>query len=101
VVSPNLVRTALGAGITPPALTGSLSAKSVSAAIMAALDRPRRFSVIVPRRLAPLLGLSNSLPISWQDWVDDKVGSDQIGLGGDPAVREQYLAGVLGKGKKR
>ena len=100
VVSPNLVRTALGAGITPPRLTGVITAPMVSAAIMAALDRPRRFSIVVPRRLAPVLRLSNSLPIRLRDWVDDHAGSDEVGLGGDPAVREQYLSGVLGKGTK-
>lgn len=99
VVSPNLVRTALGAGITPPRLTGVITAPMVSAAIMAALDHPRRFSIVVPRRLAPVLRLSNSLPISLRDWVDDRAGSDEVGLGGDPAVREQYLSGVLGKSK--
>lgn len=100
VVSPNLVRTALGAGITPPRLTGVITAPMVSAAIMAALDHPRRFSIVVPRRLAPVLRLSNSLPIRLRDWVDDRAGSDEVGLGGDPTVREQYLSGVLGKAKK-
>ena len=99
VVSPNLVRTALGAGITPPRLTGVITAPMVSAAIMSALDHPRRFSIVVPRRLAPVLRLSNSLPIRLRDWVDDRAGSDEVGLGGDPAVREQYLSGVLGKAK--
>ena len=47
-----------------------------------------------------MLRLSNSLPIRLRDWVDDRAGSDEVGLGGDPAVREQYLSGVLGKTKK-
>lgn len=94
VVNPNLVRTALGAGITPPALTGSVSAAQVSATVLWALDK-KKFSVVVPRRLAPLLRFSKSLPVSWQDWVDDRVGSDSIGLGGDPAVRAAYAKDAL------
>ena len=101
VVSPNLVRTALGAGITPPWLTGVITPPVVSAAIMSALDHPRRFSIVVPRRLAPVLRLSNMLPIRLRDWVDDHAGSDEVGLGGDPAVRQQYLEGVLEKRDKR
>jgi short-subunit dehydrogenase len=81
-IAPNLVRTALGAGITPPALSGSLDAAAVSRAI-------------VPRKLTFLLRLSGVLPVRVRDWVDDRAGSDQIGLGGDPAARRAYLADVL------
>jgi len=96
VVNPNLVRTAMGAGITPPGLTGSVSAADVSAAVMKALDK-KRFWVVVPRRLGPLLRFSKVLPVSWQDWIDDRAGSDQIGLGGDPATRAAYAKDVLEK----
>lgn len=94
VVNPNLVRTAMGAGITPPGLTGSVSAADVSNAVMKALDK-KRFWVVVPRRLGPLLRFSKALPVSWQDWIDDRAGSDQIGLGGDPTARAAYAKDVL------
>ena len=94
VIAPNLVTTALGAGITPPALTGSVNAVTVSKAVMRALDTGR-FLTVVPRRLAPLLRFSAGLPITLRDWLDDVVGSDKIGLGGDPAVRAAYLDDAL------
>jgi short-subunit dehydrogenase len=96
VIAPNLVTTALGAGITPPALTGSVNAATVSRAVMRALDSGR-FLTVVPRRLAPLLRFSASLPITVRDWLDDVVGSDRIGLGGDPATRAAYLDDALRK----
>ena len=96
VIAPNLVTTALGAGITPPALTGSVNAQTVSRAVMRALDRGT-FLTVVPRRLAPLLRFSASLPIGVRDWLDDRVGSDKIGLGGDPAARAAYLDETLRK----
>lgn len=96
VIAPNLVTTALGAGITPPALTGSVNAVTVSRAVMRALDSGR-FLTVVPRRLAPLLRFSAGLPIVLRDWLDDVVGSDKIGLGGDPAARAAYLDDALRK----
>jgi len=96
VIMPNLVTTAMGAGITPPALTGSVTAATVSAAVMRALDRGT-FAVVVPRRLGPILRLSKLLPVRLQDWIDDRAGSDQIGLGGDPAARAAYLRDALTK----
>lgn len=95
VVNPNLVTTAMGAGITPPALTGSVTAMDVSRAVMRALDT-KRFWVVVPRRLGPLLRFSKALPVRVQDWLDDRAGSDSIGLGGDPDARRDYAKGVLG-----
>jgi len=99
VVSPNMVRTAMGAGITPPAISGSISAAAVSKATLRGLDRGR-FHVIVPRRFALILRLFTNLPLSWQDWIDDRANSDRIGLGGDPAERAKYLAGVLPTAKR-
>lgn len=96
VVMPNLVRTAMGAGITPPSLTGALTAADVSRATVRAIRRGR-FWVVVPRRLGPLLRFGKSLPFGAQDWIDDRVGSDNIGLHGDPAVRESYARDVLDK----
>ena len=99
VVSPNMVRTAMGAGITPPAISGSISAAAVSKATIRGLDSGR-FHVIVPRRFALILRLFTNLPLSWQDWIDDRADSDRIGLGGDPAGRAKYLAGVLPTAKR-
>ncbi|MDO7881245.1 SDR family NAD(P)-dependent oxidoreductase [Salinibacterium soli] len=95
VVMPNLVTTAMGAGITPPRLTGAVSAADVSRATVRAIERGR-FWVVVPRGLGPVLRISKLLPFSWQDWIDDRAGSDNIGLGGDPAVRDAYAKDVLG-----
>ncbi|MBA8815366.1 short-subunit dehydrogenase [Microbacterium halimionae] len=66
VVNPNLVRTAMGAGITPPAFTGSVSATDVSLAVLKAL-RKKRFWVVVPRRLGPMLRVIKMLPTGMQD----------------------------------
>jgi len=96
VVLPNLVRTPLGAGITPPRLTGSVNAQTVSASVMRLLHG-RRYSTVVPRGLGPVLRFSRLLPVAVQDWIDDRVGTDRIGLGGDPAVRAAYLRDVLRK----
>jgi short-subunit dehydrogenase len=96
VVMPNLVRTAMGAGITPPSLTGALTATDVSTAVMKAIEK-NRFWVVVPRRLGPLLRFGKSLPFGLQDWIDDKVGSDNIGLHGDPAARAAYAKDALEK----
>ena len=96
VIMPNLVRTALGAGITPPKLSGSLNAETVSKAVMRVLDRPK-FALAVPGYFGPLLRLSKLLPVAVQDWADDRIGSDRIGLGGDPSVREAYLDDVISK----
>jgi hypothetical protein len=93
---PNLVRTAMGAGITPPSLTGALTATDVSTAVMKAIDK-NRFWVVVPRRLGPLLRFGKSLPFGAQDWIDDKVGSDNIGLHGDPTARAAYAKDALEK----
>jgi len=99
VVSPNMVRTAMGAGITPPAISGSISAAAVSKATIRGLDSGR-FHVIVPRRFALILRLFTNLPLSWQDWIDDRADTHRIGLGGDPAERAKYLAGVLPTAKR-
>jgi len=98
VVMPNLVTTAMGAGITPPGLTGAVTANDVSNAVMEAIARDR-FWVVVPRRLGPLLRVSKLLPFRTQDAIDDRAGSDNIGLGGDPAARAAYASDVLGKGR--
>jgi len=93
VVLPNLVSTAMGAGITPPAGFGAVTPQSVSRATMRALDH-RRFALFVPGYLGPLLRVARLLPTGVQDWLDDRIGTDRIGLGGDPAARAAYLRGV-------
>jgi len=40
------------------------------------------------------------LPVRLSDWIDDRVGSDRIGLGGDPATRAAYLAEVLARRRR-
>lgn len=96
LVMPNLVKTAMGAGITPPSLTGALTAEDVSTAVMRAIEK-KRFWVVVPRRLGPLLRFSKLLPTGAQDWIDDRAGSDNIGLHGDAAAREAYAKDALDK----
>jgi hypothetical protein len=34
--------------------------------------------------------MSRLLPTGAQDWLDDRVGTDRIGLGGDPESRADY-----------
>ena len=95
VIMPNLVSTAMGAGITPPHGFGAVSAESVSRAAMRALDR-KSFGSFVPWYLGPLLRISRLLPTRAQDFIDDRIGTDRIGLGGDPKKRAEYLRGIGG-----
>jgi len=93
VVLPNLVSTAMGAGITPPRLSPAVTAEQVSRAVLRAIESGP-FAVTVPRILGPVLRISRLLPTSAQDWLDDRIGTDRIGLGGDPAARAAYQAGL-------
>ncbi|GAB3605650.1 SDR family oxidoreductase [Conyzicola nivalis] len=93
VVLPNLVATDLGAGITAPRGFSALTADDVAAATVRAIAS-RRFATTVPGWLGPLLSVSRLLPHPVQDWIDDRVDSDRIGLGGDPAARAAYLRGL-------
>jgi len=93
VVLPNLVATDLGAGITAPRGFRALTADDVAESTVRAIGS-RRFAVAVPGWLGPVLRVSRLLPLGLQDWVDDRVDSDRIGLGGDPATREAYLRRV-------
>lgn len=95
VIMPNLVSTEMGAGITPPPGFGAVSAESVSRAAMRALDR-KSFGSFVPWYLGPLLRISRLLPTRAQDLIDDRIGTDRIGLGGDPEKRAGYLRGIGG-----
>jgi NADP-dependent 3-hydroxy acid dehydrogenase YdfG len=93
VILPNLVSTAMGAGITPPPGFGAVTPESVSRAAMRALDSGR-FSTFVPGHLGPLLRAVKLLPTGVQDWLDDRIGTDRIGLGGEASARAAYLDDV-------
>lgn len=93
VVLPNLVSTPMGAGITPPRLSPAVTPEQVSRAVLRAIDSGP-FAVTVPRVLSPVLRLSRLLPTGVQDWLDDRIGTDRIGLGGDPAARADYERGI-------
>ncbi|MFB2556387.1 SDR family NAD(P)-dependent oxidoreductase [Herbiconiux liangxiaofengii] len=89
VVLPNLVSSPMGAGITPPRLFPAVTPEQVSRAVLRAIDSGP-FAVTVPRVLGPVLRVSRLLPTPVQDWLDDRIGTDRIGLGGDPAARAAY-----------
>jgi len=93
VILPNLVSTAMGAGITAPTGFGAVTPESVSRAAVRAIER-HRFATYVPAYLGPLLRVSRLLPTGAQDWLDDRLGTDRIGLGGDPEERARYLDGL-------
>lgn len=93
VILPNLVSTPMGAGITPPRLSPAVTPEQVSRAVVRAIDHGP-FAVTVPRVLGPVLRVSRLLPTTVQDWLDDRIGTDRIGLGGDPAARAAYQAGL-------
>ncbi|MET0955867.1 MAG: SDR family NAD(P)-dependent oxidoreductase [Cryobacterium sp.] len=93
VILPNLVSTPMGAGITPPRLSPAVTPEQVSRAVVRAIDHGP-FAVTVPRVLGPVLRVSRLLPTTAQDWLDDRIGTDRIGLGGDPAARAAYQAGL-------
>lgn len=96
VVLPNLVSSPMGAGITAPTLFPAVTTEKVSAAVIRA-TRQGPFAVTVPRVLSPVLRTARLLPIPVQDWLDDRIGTDLIGLGGDPSARAAYQADALGK----
>jgi short-subunit dehydrogenase len=96
VVLPNLARTQMSSGIRGPRALGSVSAEQVSAVVRRAL-RTGRFQSFVPRPLGPVIRLSRLLPTGAQDWLDDRIGTDKIGLGGEPSARERYLDEAMSK----
>jgi short-subunit dehydrogenase len=96
VVLPNLARTQMSAGITGPKALGSVSAEQVSAVALRAI-RTGRFESFVPRRLGPVIRFSRLLPTRVQDWLDDVIGIDRIGLGGQPTARAHYIGEVMNK----
>ncbi|MGO1974392.1 MAG: SDR family NAD(P)-dependent oxidoreductase [Propionibacteriaceae bacterium] len=95
-VLPYLAVTALGAGI--PAQRGFtvVTPEQVAEQVVRAIRRGTAV-VYVPRGLGPSIALLNALPLRVQDWVDDLIGTDRIGLGGDPATRAAYDDSVFGE----
>jgi short-subunit dehydrogenase len=96
VVLPNLARTEMSAGIRGPKALGSVSAEQVSAVALRAI-RTGRFESFVPRRLGPVIRFSRLLPTRAQDWLDDSIGTDKIGLGGEPTARAAYIDEAMRK----
>jgi hypothetical protein len=96
VILPNLARTPMSAGLKGPAALGSVSARQVSAVALRAI-RTGRFESFVPRRLGPAIRFSRLLPTGIQDWLDDRIGTDKIGLGGEPAARANYIDEAMSK----
>jgi short-subunit dehydrogenase len=96
VILPNLARTQMSAGITGPKALGSVSAQQVSVVALRAI-RTGRFESFVPRRLGPVIRLSRLLPTRAQDWLDDRIGTDKIGLGGEPTARAHYINEAMEK----
>jgi hypothetical protein len=96
VILPNFARTPMSVGITAPTALGSVSAEQVSAVALRAL-RTGRFESFVPRRLGPVIRFSRLLPTRVQDWLDDRIGTDRIGLGGNPAARAAYIDEAMRK----
>lgn len=96
VILPNFARTPMSVGITAPPALGSVSAEQVSAVALRAL-RTGRFESFVPRRLGPVIRFSRLLPTRVQDWLDDRIGTDRIGLGGNPAARAAYIDEAMRK----
>lgn len=96
VVLPNLVRSPMAAGISAPTLFPAVTPEQVSRAVVRSIDSGP-FAVTVPRMLSPLLRVSKLLPVRTQDWLDDRIGTDRIGLGGDPAARAAYQNDIARK----
>lgn len=83
-----IVNLASATGLKP------LAGLAVYSGAKAAVIGSSRFAVTVPRVLSPVIRLSRLLPTAVQDWLDDVIGTDRIGLGGDPEVRARYLREV-------
>ena len=96
IILPNLVSTAMGAGISAPRGFGAVTASQVSRATLRAIRRGT-FATFVPTHLGPALRVARLLPLRAQEWLDDRIGTDRIGLGGDPAARAAYLGNVIEK----
>lgn len=99
-ILPYLAATAMGAGMQGRIGIPPVTPAQVSAAALRALRRGRTITY-VPGFLGPLLAGADLLPLWVQDALDDLAGTDQIGLGGDPALRAAYRAEVASRVNER
>lgn len=95
VVLPYLADTAMGAGITAQRGFRAVTPAEVSAQVMRVVRR-RDVVRYVPPALRWGVALMDALPQAWQDRVDDVIGTDRIGLGGEARARASYRADALG-----
>ena len=93
-VLPYLADTAMGAGLTAQRGFRPVTPAQVSAQVMRVLRR-REVVRFVPPSLRWGAAVMDALPQRWQDAVDDVIGTDRIGLGGEAAARAAYRAQAL------
>lgn len=93
VILPYLAATPMGAGITAQRGFSPVTAEQVAARVLKAITRGTLISY-VPASLKLGAAVFTALPIRVQDWLDDILDSDSIGLGGDSAARAAYAAEV-------
>ena len=97
VILPNLARTQMSAGIRGPKLLGSVSAQQVSAVALRAI-RTGRFRVIrsAPARARHPVVAPSAYALRRIGWMT-RIGTDKIGLGGEPTARAHYIDEAMRK----
>lgn len=88
-VLPYLAQTAMGAGIRAQPGFRAVTPEQVASSVLRVL-RTSALVQFVPGPLRFGSALINALPLSVRDWLDDLLGTDAIGLGGDAAARRAY-----------
>ena len=88
-VLPYLAATPMGAGIQAQRGFTPVTPTQVSAQVMRVIRR-REVVRFVPPSLRWSAALMDVLPLRVQDAIDDAIGTDRIGLGGDATAREAY-----------